>query len=267
VKTMTANTHAKATHSSTVHHVSTPTEKETVMSTKSHSQEPVHAASTEIATPPPVAFVVAGPPSTVSIPQVEYAPASPGEFKNVVPRAAERAALAQALKDLAAFTTYQEELGTSAPSYAEAVQAFTVGSQWTATRAQSELWDGYCVVQQGLAWRAIRLVMAQLVPVFKLAATANPKLLTQFPGLASLLGAKQAIARKGASTKKLNQKAVAEGKEPVHGAVGKRRQKKAEKAAAAAVQSSGTAAPAAPVTTVPRVVAAQANGVGTGSAH
>jgi hypothetical protein len=231
--------------------------------------------------PAPVAFVE-GPPSSVSIPLMEYAAASPGEFKNVVPRVSERAALAQALKDLRAFTTYQQTLGTSAPAYGEVVQAFTVGSQWTSMRALASSWDGYSVLQEGFAWRAIRLLMAQLVPVFTLAATANPKLLTQYPGLASLLGAKKSIARKSASTKKLNKKAISEGKDPVHGTVGKRWLRKAEKAASAAGQAAGATAPAAtvpttqpvavqeaapPVVTAAPVVAASVNAAGSGAAH
>jgi hypothetical protein len=188
---------------------------------------------------------VASPPSDVHIPSFEYAPATPGEFKNVLPRASELTALAQALKDLAAFKGYQQMLGTTAPTYAEVVQALTIGAQWTSTRQVASRWDGYCVVQEGIAWRAIRLIMAELVPLFTLAAKANPKLLTQYPGLASLLGAKKAIAAKAVSTKRANKQAKAEGKPPVHGAVGKRNQRKAEKAALAATQQ-GTGAAGAP---------------------
>ncbi len=270
------------------------------MSTKSHSHKTVHAKSPEItvhekstvvspaeqtaatipsaaivesapaataatgAQPAPAAPVVfvSGPPSNVNIPTVEYAPASPGEFKTVVPRTQELTALSQALKDLAAFTSYQQTLGTSAPAYAEVVQAFTVGAQWTSMRTLASSWDGYCVVQQGLAWRAIRQLMAQLVPVFALAVTANPKLLTQYPGLASLLGAKKAIAQKGASTKQANKKAKAEGKPETHGAVGKRNQRRYEKELAAQAQAAAQApaSPVQPVVPQPAPVAPAAGG-------
>ena len=203
--------------------------------TPAQSTDPSTSELTIAAPAPPAPLVfISPPPSDVSIPRVEYESAASGEFKNVVPCGMERTALAQALEDLTAFATYQQALGTSAPPHAEVVQTLRVASQWTNMRALAANWDGYCIVQEGLAWRAVRQLMTQLVPVFALAAVATPALLTQFPGLASLLGAKKSIGKKGASTRRLNKKAIAEGREPVHGLVGKRRLRRIEKAAAVA---------------------------------
>ena len=77
-------------------------------------------------------------------------------------------------------------------------------------------------------------------------------MLSRYPGLASLLGAKKAIAKKAAVTRRLNKKAVAEGKAPIHGRVGKKRQRAAEKAAAAL--SSGATAAHGPTTEAPAEV-------------
>jgi hypothetical protein len=278
-KTASHNAHHPASHAATPkeHAMSKPKSSATAASTTTSEAEatvPAIAASapvnTALAAPAlPVTFV-ARPPSDVHIPTVDYSPATPGEFVNVTPRVAELTALPQALKDLAAFTAYETVLGTAAPPYADVVQAFTVGSAWSSMRRASKAWDGYCVVQEGFAWRAIRLIMTQLVPVFALAAMRNAKLLTQYPGLASLLGAKKAIAQKGVSTKKLNKKAVAEGKPPTHGAVGKKAQRKAQKEALASAQASTATPPVTPATPVVAAgppAATASNGTPNGAAH
>ncbi|HEY2512966.1 MAG TPA: hypothetical protein VGI39_18995 [Polyangiaceae bacterium] len=256
---MTTKPAKKTTHASSTHN-----QEETVMSTEStlqNSFQPIQPIPTPAPapTPTPVPIIfVAPPPPDVSIPTIDYAAATPGEFRNVMPRASELTALAQAIKDLSAFKGYTLTFGSAAPDYEEVVQAFTVGAQWTSMRTLSSSWDGYCLVQQGLAWRAIRMLMSQLVPIFAIAAAANPKLLTQYPGLASLLGAKKTIAQKGASTRKANKTAKAEGKPETHGVVGKQNQRRLEKAAAAqlaaAATATGTTATAAPVATSQPVV-------------
>jgi len=128
-------------------------------------------------------------------------------------------------------------------------------------------------------------MMDRLKPAWDLAVMADPDLATQYPGLASLLGAKKAIADKAASTRRANKKAIAEGKAPLHGAVGKQRKNAAKNAAYLATTSSAPPqpAPAAGSTTptgpapvaVPALVAAptpaptvtSANGSLNGAAH
>ena len=73
--------------------------------------------------------------------------------------------------------------------------------------------------------------MERLELAFTLAAGGEQAVATLFPSLATLLGAKKAIAQKGASTKRMNKQAIAEGREPTHGKVGRKRRKAAEKAA------------------------------------
>jgi hypothetical protein len=115
-----------------------------------------------------------------------------------------------------------------------------------------------------MAWQAIRPLVEKLVTAFKLAVDTNKALLSEFPGLATFLGARSMIAQKAASTKRLNKQAIAEGKPPIHGAVGKRRQRAAEKAAAAKLAEAGStpvAPPQSPATPAP------VNGAGNGGSH
>ncbi len=141
------------------------------------------------------------------------------------------------------------------------------------------------VLQEGYSWRAIRAALIRLAQAFLLAAQANPKLVTTYPGLSSLLGAKKAIAQKGASTKRLNNEARAKGEPANHGVVGKKRQRRAEKAAlanapatpassappAGPVAQAGSPAPVVAVAPAPApvvaVAPAPANGVSNGVAH
>ncbi len=184
--------------------------------------------------------------------------------------------LPQAVKDLASFTDYAQTLGATAPAHADVQQSFQVSGQWSAMRQASSNWDGYCVLQEGLSWKTMRAHMDSLRPAFDLAATANPQLVTKYPGLAAVLGAKKAIAQKAASTKRLNKEAIAKGEAPVHGAVGKKRQRKAEKAAlasgaAATPPTSSTSAPQ-PTATAPAAVtvapaATPVNGASNGAAR
>ena len=178
-------------------------------------------------TPPPKDALIPGVPAS-------FIPDSGTSYKGVTPRKAELVTLPLALADLQKFTGYTQALGTTAPPYAEIVATFEVTNEWSSMRTASSAWDVYCRDQEGICWTVMRPGMEALKSAFDLAATRDPSLTAKLPGLAALLGVKQAIAQRGASTRRLNTKAKAEGKPPTHGAVGKRRQKAAEKAIVAA---------------------------------
>ncbi len=158
---------------------------------------------------------------------------------------------------------------------AETPLCLQMGSLWSAMRIQTSQWDKYGVLQEGYSWRAIRAALLRLEQAFLLAAQANPKLVTTYPGLSSLFGAKKVIAQKGASTRRLNSEAKAKGEPENHGVVGKKRQRRAEKAALA--NAPATPAPSAPAAgpvaqagspaPVVAVAPAPANGVSNGVAH
>jgi hypothetical protein len=200
------------------------------MSTIEHPSTSSLATVTEAAT-----GAVASPTSDVRIPPppADYTPATPGEFRNLVPRQSELAALSKAVEDIGNFTDYPQVIGGTAPPYDHVAQTLVAALQWSTSRQAALKWAEYASLQEGLAWRAVRAQMRQLRPAFGLASQCNPSIVTRFQGLASLLGAMKVIAQKGASTRKANQQAEAEGRPAVHGAVGKQRQRAAEKAALA----------------------------------
>jgi hypothetical protein len=254
---------AKSNQASSTHHT---TKESHPMSTKSKSTksivEAIHDTVASSASPGPTAnptaapatasasattiVTIALPPAgaTVPTPPANYAPAIPGEFRTVVPRKAELTALSQTLVDLSRFTSFDQTMGSTAPTLAEVQEALTVGAAWTAMCQATTAWLGYALLMQGLAWRLIRTQMDSLRPAYLLAAKRNPKLAEQYGGLAKLLTAPAAVAQTALATKKANKQAVAEGKAPIHGKVGKRRQRAAEKAALAA--ASAKPAPANP---------------------
>jgi hypothetical protein len=163
--------------------------------------------------------------------------------------------MSQALIDLSNFTNFDALFVGIGLTQASVTQAILVGSQWSALRAATALWDKYCVLQEGYSWRAIRATLLPLRQAFELAGQTNPQLVTNYPGLASLLGAKKTIAQKGASTRRLNQEAKAKGEPQNHGAVGKKRQRAAANAALAKAEA-GAAGASTPVTETPVSAAA-----------
>jgi hypothetical protein len=201
------------------------------------------------------------PPSTANIPAVpsNFVPESGADYRGTSPRKAELVALPLALTDLANFANYATVIGTTAPPYETLMQMFAVTNAWSSMRTASSAWDAYCQEQEGICWRTMRGGMDRLRPAFTLAASGDPTLTTRFAGLTTLLGVKQAIAKKGVSTRRANKKALAEGKAPVHGQVGKQRKKAADKAIVAAANGTNggvtvaqpSSAPTAPVAVGP----------------
>jgi hypothetical protein len=90
-------------------------------------------------------------------------------------------------------------------------------------------WEKYCHTQEGMAWLIIRSMMDRLRPAYDLAVIGDESIKSTMPGLATLLGAKKAIAQKAVSTRRANRLAIANGEAPTHGAVGKKRVKSAQK--------------------------------------
>lgn len=242
--------------------------------TTATTTSPATTTAPAVSTTPTV--FVSPPPANANIPvpAADYAPATPGEFKNVVPRQSELAAMPQAIIDLNNFSDFAQVFGSTAPSHAEVTECFNLGRDWSTMRQSTSKWDGYCVLQEGYSWQTIRALIARLGPAFQLALMANPALATKYRGLTTLLGAKKTIAQKGASTRRLNKEATAKGEPAIHGVVGKRRLRKAQKAQKAALANSTAsppAAPAAPVVqpaaVVPAAAGTPANGASNGAAH
>jgi hypothetical protein len=205
------------------------------------------------------------PPPSASIPVPPSGADAPGgqNYRAVVPRKIELAALPGAVTDLQRCTSFAQIFGATGLPYAQVLQAFEVASAWSTMRNETAAWDTYCQTQEGICWGVLRTIMDSLKPAFEVATTGNPSLATTLPSFATLFGAKKAIALKSASTRRLNKAAVARGEAPTHGGVGKQRLRAAEKAAlAAAKASSGAAlAPSAAVpTTSPAVAPVQAAG-------
>ena len=196
----------------------------------------VSSSATSTSSRPPIDL--AAPPANALIPPVpsDYVSESGATYRNVSPKKTELLVLAQAVKNLAQFTSYTQVMGTSAPSYQETLALFTVVYQWSAMRTASSAWDAFCVDQEGLGWATLRPVMASLRPSLEAAMKADPTLAVKIPALVTLLGARTAIAMKGAATRQRNREAKAKGEPQMHGKVGKARKRDEEKAALATLQ-------------------------------
>jgi hypothetical protein len=208
-----------------------------------HSKSKVAAHATKSSTEPEAGTTVASlapPPANAVIPSPNpgFVGMTGAQFVGITPKSTELSSLPLAIQDLQRFAAYAQTLGTTAPSYDQVLDVFTVANEWSTMRVATAAWDGYCVVQEGIAWRSMRMQMERLRPAFDLAVAGDPTIATQFPGLASFLGAKRAIARKSAATRLANNAAEANGEAPFHGTTGKKRKKAAEKAALVATAAS-----------------------------
>jgi len=215
-------------------HVTTPVASAAATPT---SAAPVASASTQAAsTPAPAAL--AAPPSNAVIPPVpsDYVAESGTTYRSVAPKKSELLVLAQAVKNLAQFASYAQVMGPYAPPYAETLALFTVVYQWSSMRTASSAWDAYSVDQEGQGWATLRPVMERLRPLFDIAVSADPTLLVKLPSLATLLGARTAIAQKAAATRQRNKQSKAKGEPQTHGKVGKTRKRAEEKAALETLQ-------------------------------
>jgi hypothetical protein len=169
-------------------------------------------------------------------------------YRGTLPRKLELASLPGAVEDLKRFASFVQVFGVTGLPYAQVLQAFDVGNQWSSMRTASTAWDKYAQTQEALAWVTLRSMMDRLGPLFGIAAASDPSLAVTFPSLAALLGAKKTIAQKAVTATRLNRVAKAKGEPATHGAAAKRRQRAAEKALAAkgAAASSTTVASSAP---------------------
>jgi hypothetical protein len=265
---------------------STPTKEKamhakTTKKTATHATKPAtvnaatqpETATTASATKPPVIFLTSPPPAA-NIPEVPSGYVAPAGnlFRGIIPLKTELGVVPAAVKELGEFIDYAAVLGATAPPAAQLAEALDIGGQWSSMRNLTDAWDGYCRFEEGVAWRSIRGMMERLKPTWALAVTADPTLAVKYPNLASLLAAKQQNAKLGAATRALNRQAIAEGKPPTHGAIGKKRKRAAEKQAAATMSGATpvqtTTVPAAAVqaatpavpTTSPASPASAANG-------
>ncbi len=215
-------------------HAATPAESAAATPTSA-----APAASTSAPAAGNTALVaLAAPPSNAVIPPVpsEYVAQSGATYRSVSPKKAELLVLPQAVKNLAQFASYAQVMGPYAPPYEETLALFTVVNQWSAMRTASSAWDAYSVDQEGLGWATLRPVMERLRPLFDIAVSADPTLLVKLPSLATLLGARTAIAQKAVATRQRNKAAKAKGEPQTHGKVGKTRKRAEEKAALETVQ-------------------------------
>ena len=79
-------------------------------------------------------------------------------------------------------------------------QRISVAYDWTLLLSQTAAGYKYAKSQQA-AWRDARVLVDALKPPFDLASTANPAMLSQYPAIARLLGAKSVVAMRAATSR------------------------------------------------------------------
>ncbi len=208
------------------------------------------ASTAAVSTPPPVqsGVVLIQPPpdkDIIPVPPDGFTATNGAEYRGVLPKTTQLAVLSGVVQELGRFSDYASVLGRTAPPLESILQSFGAANQWSLMRVRTIAWEEYCLQQEGLAWVDIRRLMAKLQPLFELASASDASIGTRFPMMVKLFNAQRVIAKKAVATRKANRKAIAEGKPPVKGKVGARRQRMAQRAALIAAEASGSPAPLA----------------------
>jgi len=155
--------------------------------------------------PAPVALPIAPPPN-VTIPGVpsNFVPVTGADLRGYYPHASQIAAVPDTLTELQSFSNYTALFGITAPDLGQLTQRLDVALRWTTLLSQSSAWTAYVKSQEGMAWKDALLLVESLEIPFGLAAQANPALLSQYPALARLLGARKVVGKRAASSRAKN---------------------------------------------------------------
>jgi hypothetical protein len=135
-------------------------------------------------------------------------PVNPLDLRGFRALASQVAAVPDAVDELENFANYTGVFGITAPDVGQLTRRINVAYEWTMLLSQTAAWYKYAKSQQGMAWKDAVLLLDALKPPFDLATAANPALLSQYPALARLLGAKAVVAKRAASSRKRNQAAA-----------------------------------------------------------
>ncbi|HEY3819076.1 MAG TPA: hypothetical protein VGL81_18025 [Polyangiaceae bacterium] len=152
--------------------------------------------------PTPAVLPVSAPPQ-VAIPGVPdgFVPVAGADLQGYHPLASQIASVPDSITEMQAFTGYTSLFGITAPDLGQLSQRLGVAIQWTTLLSQSSAWFTYVKSQEGLAWKDALLLLDQLKAPFQLASQANPALLSQYPAIARLLGARQVVGKRAAAAR------------------------------------------------------------------
>jgi hypothetical protein len=152
------------------------------------------------------------PPAGAKIPAVPagFVPTNGSDYFRLLPKRAEREAIARAVAELRASSELQARLGTMIPPVEDIAAVFEAAEKWSTMRAQASEWDLYCRTHEGLAWKNARAMMARVKPPFNLAVQLDNELGLTFRGLKQLLNTASEIAHRAVATKREKKRKKAE---------------------------------------------------------
>ncbi len=196
------------------------------------------APTTSLNFPPP-SFEIPSPPSGFVYPEGE-------EFRGVLPKRAELAALPDAVRELAALGDFATLFGKAIPKREGFVEYFECAEAWSTLRAVLREYDAYCRCREGLAWRDLRKKMPKLRGSIEAAVETDPSFAGRVAKIRAFLQAKRDISHRAIASRKANAEERAKGKEAKRGRRAQAKQRAAEKAALAALTAAAGVVDASP---------------------
>ncbi len=157
------------------------------------------------------AVIFVKPPSSETVaPAVPagFVPTHRADYRGSQPKLAELAVLPDCVTEIQRFADYIDVFGKTAPPADHVAQAFEASGQWSAQRRLADEWSAFVGTQEGVAWKATRVLLEGLRGPFRLASTRDPSLSSSYPNLTRLFSIAKETAKKAVATKARDAKAA-----------------------------------------------------------
>jgi hypothetical protein len=149
-----------------------------------------------------VAAPMALPPDlTLPVVPTGFVPVDAKDYAGVHPRAAQAAAMPNAITELEKSTSYEATFGATVPPADKLAGDMTTAAAWTAQREALENYLVYVKSCEAVTWKLVLAELDQLNAGFKAAVANNSGVAAQFPATARLLDVPKVLAQRAAATR------------------------------------------------------------------
>jgi hypothetical protein len=156
----------------------------------------------------PVPELIAVPQAHCPTPPADFVPLNRVTYRGTTPVLDELALVQASVAEIQRFEDYDDVLGRTAPSAPVVAQACDAAAQWSSERRIAEAWLRYVTTQEVIAWKGTRTLLDDLKAAFKLAASRDATLESNYPHLTRLFAVRDEMAQRAAATRARKKKAT-----------------------------------------------------------
>jgi hypothetical protein len=134
---------------------------------------------------------------------------APAEVSRLAhPLATQIANVGAFVAELAASTTYEEDFGKSAPAQATLRDLFRLAGAWQTEHTHAAAWELLSRVNSERVWDASLRTFEQFKKEYLHALSNDPSIADRWPQANAFVGARSAVAQRGAATKAAKKRAA-----------------------------------------------------------